>query len=133
SLLNLIEPESRNFSDVWMIEVFGNEDFYMANHHIFKFNGERISEFIAEEKVWTFLGQFNGRLIAQNSRPEILEYKNESWQPVTGMPKLPPGFLITGISEFGKDTGLVTTEKHGVFLWIGENLQPFKIKHNLGH
>lgn len=133
SLLNLIEPESRNFSDVWMIEVFGNEVFYMANHHIFKFNGERISEFIAEEKVWTFLGQFNGRLIAQNSSPEILEYKNESWQPVTGMPKLPPGFLITGISEFGKDTGLVTTEKHGVFLWIGENLQPFKIKHNLGH
>lgn len=133
SLKNLIKEESRSFSDIWKIVVFGEEVFFMSTHHIFRYDGEKIEEFFRNDKVWTFLGQYNGRLIAQTALPELLEFKNNRWENIKGLTELPQGFLITGLTEFGKGTGLVTTEKHGAFLWVNETLQPFNIQHGLNH
>lgn len=134
SLKSLIREESRNFSDVWFTETLEDEIFFMANHHIFQYNGKSVREYLSDNNyIWTFLGRFNGKLIAQNSRPEVFEYNNGEWKNIPELNNLPSGFLITGITGFGKDSAIITTEKHGVLIWTDKKLIPFAIQHHLHH
>jgi DNA-binding CsgD family transcriptional regulator len=122
SLKKLIPEGLRDFADIWHIEVYGNAVFFRANQKIFEYKDNTIRVFKAPAE-WRYMRTASSRLFAQDRNMGILEFKNNSWQPVCNHPVLKDG-LVTSILDYHKDTMLVTTQKSGIFLLHGSELIP---------
>lgn len=122
SLKQLIPESLRDFADIWHIEVYGNAVFFRANKKIFEYKDNTIRVFKAPSE-WRYMRTAGSRLLAQDRDMGILEFKNNSWQPVCNHPVLKDG-LVTGILDYHADTLLVTTQKSGIFLLQGFRLIP---------
>lgn len=127
SLKHLLAGNEKNFTDVWELEVAGNEVFFRTNTTIFKLAGEKFTSYPAQS-TWLSLHKYGGQLLAHDRDAGLLAYQNGSWQTVIGKEWLPGNFFITDLVAYHKDTSLLSTISNGLYLLAQNKLIPFNIK-----
>ena len=97
----------------------------MCREMIFQFNNKAITVYPAASK-WLFLGQSNGRLIAQDGKNGLLEFRGGLWAPFVQESALPPNYLVTCLFPFGKDSSFMGTVNTGFYILSGKKIVPFR-------
>jgi ligand-binding sensor domain-containing protein/DNA-binding CsgD family transcriptional regulator len=126
SLKYLLTDKNSTFSDIWFIAPFGNDVFFMSREKIFQLSNKTISVYPASSE-WLFLGQSNGSLIAQDGKNGMLEFRNGIWSPFVKQAAFPPGYLVTCIFPFGKDSSFIGTINTGFYILSKNIITPFQI------
>lgn len=126
SLKHKLPENEKNFADVWDVEIGNNSVFYRTNKHIFELTNNKI---IIHPTASTWLAIFlhKGALLAQDASKGILIYNNYRWQTYIAKSQLPAELNITDATQYQKDTTLLCTIKHGLFLLTNHTLLPFAI------
>ncbi len=120
SLKPLLPASNRSFADVWEIFFFGKDLFFQTTSAIYHISNSKVNVYTDEN--WRFLGVVQGQLIAQSKKRGFLQFVSDQWQPwlaASGL-KLPPDFTITAHIELGKDSAVLTSFKHGIYIY-GQN------------
>jgi ligand-binding sensor domain-containing protein/DNA-binding CsgD family transcriptional regulator len=126
SLKPLISEKNYAFSDMWFVVAYGNDVFFMCRQFIFQLNNKTVTVYPAASE-WLFLGQSNGELIAQDGKNGLLEFRAGLWAPFLQESDLPPGYLVTCLFPFGKDSSFVGTVNTGFYILTGKRILPFRI------
>lgn len=127
SLKDKLPASERNFTDVWQLEVSGDEVFFRTDTKIFKLSGEAFSVYPAQS-AWLSLHKHQGRLLAHDKNKGLFLFQNNQWQPFILREQLPSNFFITDLVPFQKDTSLLGTISNGLYLFVQNKLIPFTIK-----
>jgi len=127
SLKHLLPANEKKFTDVWDLEVAGNDVFFRTNTRIFKLNGEKFTA-SAAQSIWLSLHKHQGQALAHDKDGGLLVYQNGGWQTIINKESLPAGFLITDLVAYHKDTSLLSTQSNGLYLLAQNKLIPFSIK-----
>lgn len=127
SLKPLLSEKNYSFSDIWFIVAYGNDVFFLSREKIFQLNNKTITVYPAASG-WLFLGQSNNRLIAQDSRNGLLEFRDGLWAPFITENVLPPDCWVTCLFPFGKDSSFVGTVNTGFYILSGQKLTAFHFK-----
>ena len=123
SLKSLIPPQDRMFTDVWDIIEYDNSIFFRLDKKIFQLTGNKIV--VYKSNQWRFMGLSNGILIAQDLNKGLLQFKGGFWQPFISS-TLPQQVLVTAFIPLNKDSSLLVTLKHGIYIHTQESLVPLK-------
>jgi ligand-binding sensor domain-containing protein/DNA-binding CsgD family transcriptional regulator len=124
SLKGLLSEKNYSFSDIWNIVPFGNDIFFRSREKIFQLNNNTITVYPAASD-WQFLETSNNRLIAQDGKNGLLEFKDGLWTPFVKESALPPAFLVTCLFPFGKDSIFLATVNTGFFILSNNTITPF--------
>lgn len=122
SIVGLIGEGNRSFSDVWDIIVAEEDIYFRTNQRIFRLTDQTIVTYTAGN--WLFMGQAGGRVLVQEFTKGILQYVNNTWEPLLSNESLPADVLITAALEAGGDSIYFTTLKHGIYLYTGGTIKP---------
>ena len=115
SLVTLIPIKERSFGDVWDISSVNNSIFFRTAYKIYKLTNGSVSVYNALSE-WSFMGICNNQLYAHDFKNGLLLFQNGVWSPLTIKNELPTTDPVTGIISLKKDSILVTTLKHGLFI-----------------
>ncbi len=124
SLKGLLSEKNNSFSDIWFIVPFGNDIFFMSREAIFQLNNRTITVYPAASE-WRFLGGSNHRLIAQDGRNGLLEFRDGLWAPFIKESALPGNYLATCLFPFGTDSSFLGTVNTGFFVLANDKITPF--------
>ncbi|HEY8918377.1 MAG TPA: hypothetical protein VIM87_18155, partial [Chitinophaga sp.] len=124
SLVPLVPAAQRNFSDIWNIVVYKDEVLFRSRTAIFRFRNNNITVYPADAG-WLYMGQANGQLIAQDVKKGLLTLAGNTWIPLIKEHTLPQGSAITALTQLGKDSTVVATLKHGLYILSHNQLTPF--------
>lgn len=124
SLRNTIPEAERSFTDVWDIVFYRDWIFFQTSNKIFQLSDGHCT--VYKSNHWRFMTLYNGRLIAQDHEKGLLSFQHGVWAPFLAASELPDDYFTTAIISIGKDSGLLTTVKNGVFLLSGNRLTRFK-------
>ncbi|WP_431200722.1 hypothetical protein ACRQ5D_25545 [Mucilaginibacter sp. P25] len=69
---------------------------------------------------WMLLNRAGGKLFAYDKAIGLVIFKDSHWQAFVQQPTT--ALSVTGITEFNKDTLLVSTRKNGLFIIAGSSL-----------
>jgi ligand-binding sensor domain-containing protein/DNA-binding CsgD family transcriptional regulator len=119
SLKHLLPLKARQFADIWDIIIHNDEVFFRTIECIFELKNNTMRTFDAPGG-WILLNQAGGRLFAHDKAIGLVVFKDSHWQACVQQPTA--NLSITGITEFSKDTLLVTTRKNGLFIMTGTSL-----------
>jgi len=115
SLLPLIPLKDKSFGDVWDIICFNKTIFFRTLSKIFKLTNDAVATFEAPSE-WIFLGLCNNQLYAQDMQTGLMNLNNDTWSPLAIKSDLPANDPVTGMISIQKDSALITTLKHGIFI-----------------
>ena len=118
SLRRFIPKTYNQFADIWDIEPMGESLFFRANDRIFELNNQNIRVFPSDSE-WRFIKRVGDKLIAQDKVRGLLEFKNQAWQPLCKEPF--DQTLVSGMFSLGKDSILISTQKHGLFMLVNDS------------
>jgi ligand-binding sensor domain-containing protein/DNA-binding CsgD family transcriptional regulator len=118
SLKNLIPKQQSSFSDVWNTVVLDDKVFFRTNTEILQYSHNKIKCY-KPHTDWLYLTKVNQELFAQERTNTLLKFSNDQWQTVC---QLPGKAIITSITEYSKDTLLVSTLRDGFFLLNNKKL-----------
>lgn len=119
SLTPLVPAAHRSFSDVWDIVIAHDQLFFRANQKIFLYSNEKITVYPTAGE-WLFLGSSHKGIVAEDEHSNLLVFAKGNWQrQLTGI--LPGNCIVTGLLEIGKDSTIITTLKHGIYLLSGND------------
>ena len=124
SLKSLLTEKNYSFSDVWNIVAYGNDVFFLCREKIFQLNNKSITVYPAASE-WMYLGESNHRLIAQDLKNGLLEFRDGLWAPFVRESALPASYLITCLFPFGKDSSFMGTVNTGFYILSGKKITPF--------
>lgn len=127
SLKTLLPGPDITFGDIWDIEVAGEEVFFRATDKIIHLRQGKLLVY-KSPAGWIALSKYNGKPLAQDKQKGLLIFEDGQWQQLIAQNSLPPGFTITDITQYNKDTSLVGTTNNGLFLLMQDKLQPFFLK-----
>ncbi|WEA02267.1 ligand-binding sensor domain-containing protein [Mucilaginibacter sp. SJ] len=119
SLKQLLPKKARQFADIWDIVIHNNEVFFRTIECIFELKNNTMHTFDAPGG-WTLLSRAGGKLLAYDKAIGLVIFKDSRWQASVQQPT--KALSITGITEFNKDTLLVSTRKNGLFIITGSSL-----------
>lgn len=119
SLKQLLPQKAKQFADIWDIVIHNDEVFFRTIECIFELKNNTMHTFDAPGG-WMLLSQAGGRLFAHDKDIGLVVFKDSRWQACVQQPTT--DLRITGITEFNKDTLLVTTRKNGLFIMTGTSL-----------
>ncbi len=119
SLKQLLPQKARQFADIWDIVIHNGEVFFRTIECIFELKNNAMRTFDAPGG-WILLSQAGGRLFAHDKAIGLVVFKDSRWQTCVQQPT--SNLSVTGITEFSKDTLLVTTRKNGLFIMTGTSL-----------
>lgn len=115
SLTQFLLPKDKSFGDVWDIISFNKSIFFRSNNKIFKFINESVATYPASSE-WTLLTICNGSLYAHDLRSGLKHFENDAWSPLFPITDPLINDPITAILPIHKDSAIVTTLKHGLFI-----------------
>lgn len=115
SLTQFIPAKDKSFSDVWDIIAYKKDIFFRSPTKIFRFSNESVATFYPASE-WGYLGICDGRLYAQDYETGLMTFENDAWNPLPVKSELPVDDAVTGILPMQKDSALITTLKHGLFV-----------------
>lgn len=123
SLKNLIPEKARSFADVWEIAFAGKEVFFQTTDRIYRVKGRTVS--VYSDPHWRFMGKIGEELVAQSQQRGLLHFRQGDWMPYpqNWQSLLPADYAVTAFTPIGKDSTLLTTLKHGVYLLNGETIK----------
>jgi hypothetical protein len=124
SLRNLLKPGDYDFTDVWNVEIVQQHIFFYSHKKIFEYTGHAIK--VYNSINWGFLGYANGQLLAYDYEKGLVYFKNNQWVPRIKTGHLPPCIEIKSITHFGKDSLLLTSVAHGLFILKNDTIVPFE-------
>lgn len=127
SLKPLLPQQYQSFPDVWQLVEADGQVFFRTDARIFRLAGEKMSVYPATE-AWLSMHRYGRQVLAHAKGKGLLLFKEDQWQTFIAEQSLPPGFFITGIIPFGKDTSLVSTIRNGLYLLTKDVLTPFTIR-----
>ncbi len=115
SLIQFLLPKDKSFGDVWDIISYNKDIFFRSSSKIFKFINESVASYSASSE-WTLLSICNGTLYAHDLRTGLKHFENDAWSPLfpTSDPLI--NDPVTSILPIHKDSSVVTTLKHGLFI-----------------
>lgn len=114
SLKKLLPKSQNRFADIWRIELFGESVFFQASDRLMEFHNNSIKVYPTTSE-WMYLRKVGNKLYAQDKANGLLRLERHEWLPVnTGEPL--NNVLISGMMEIGRDSLLITTQTHGLFL-----------------
>jgi ligand-binding sensor domain-containing protein/DNA-binding CsgD family transcriptional regulator len=119
SLKHIIPKEDRSFSDVWQIIEYRGSMFFQTSDKIYQVSGNHAT--VYKSSHWRFLGKFGDVLLAQDLDNGLLYFENSIWKPYLKESDLPRDHFTTSVTRINKDSALLTTVKHGIFL-ISDNI-----------
>ena len=130
SLTRFILPKDKSFGDVWDIVACNKDIFVRTTHKIFKFVNESVATYNANSE-WSYLTSIKGILYAHDLRTGLKRYDNDSWSTIlnTNNPLL--NDPVTSILPIHKDSLLITTLKHGLFILTGSGIKKLQSANNL--
>ncbi|MBE7170363.1 MAG: transcriptional regulator [Williamsia sp.] len=126
SLTQLIPEDSKDFTDVWDVIPVGDEVFFRSFKKILHFKNEKI--LVYSDISWGFLGSCNGRLIGKAYGKGLLAFQEGRWVPFLSTNGLPEKAQVVSLIPFGRDSSLVITRKHGMYLLNGNGLTAFSTR-----
>ncbi len=115
SITPLLPEKDKTFGDAWDIVSFGKSIFIRSTSKIFKFSNNKMVSFHATSE-WGYLGICNGKLFAQDFKTGLLNFENDVWSTLPLKNDLPVNEPVTGLIGLEKDSAIVTTLKHGLYL-----------------
>jgi ligand-binding sensor domain-containing protein/DNA-binding CsgD family transcriptional regulator len=124
SLKNLVPKAENSFTDVWKIEFYQGRVFFQTSNKIFQLSGQHCT--VYNSVHWRFLGNCNNQLIAQDPARGLLTFQNDVWVPFILPDAVPKDFFISASTAIGKDSTLLTTRKHGIYLLTANTLTPLR-------
>ena len=124
SLNPLIPKDQLEFTEVWDVVPVGNQVFFRSNRRIFQYGDGRITVFKSID--WNFLGFSNNQLLAHDFKSGFLSYENGYWAPFIVKGSLPKDAKITAFIPLNKDSSLLTSRKHGLFILSHNIVTPFE-------
>lgn len=114
SLKMKIPAEHRSFADVWNVCSDKGKLFFRCTDRIFVMDTATYhTEVYLAPSEWSFMGVAGGMILAQDKKQGLRYYVGHQWHPFT---HTLTGMVVTGTLEAGKDSMIITTLKHGVFL-----------------
>ena len=124
SLKEKIPKKHQSFADIWNVQSIGNAIFFRAENNIFKWQNEKITVLETKTK-WLYMGMANNTIIAHEKDKGLLKLSGNNWLPLlTGT--IPYDFMVSSISQFGKDTILISSFAHGLHTIQGGKITPLK-------
>jgi ligand-binding sensor domain-containing protein/DNA-binding CsgD family transcriptional regulator len=120
SLKSLIPETERSFTDVWEIIFYKNGAFFQTTERIFYLTDNHISVF--KSKHWRFISTCAEKLIAQEDSKGLLKFENGVWAPFLKYSELPKDYFASSLTMIGKDTALLSTVKHGIYILSGDRI-----------
>ncbi len=129
SLTQFIPEKDKSFGDVWDIVFFKNDIFFRSLYKIFKFTGETVASFSATSE-WSYVGLCNDRLYAHDYTTGIMGFDNNTWKPLFEKNMLPVNDPVTGILSIEKSYSLITTLKHGLFIFSAAGISKLETANN---
>ena len=124
SLNDLIPSNEKDFADVWDVIPFEDQVFFRSNRRIFQLNNEKIVVYSSPD--WGFMGLSNGKLIAKEYDKGLLSFEGGRWVPFLRSGFLPPDVRITSLTTLNKDSSLLTTLNHGLYILQASTLSSFE-------
>ncbi len=115
SLTQFIPAKDKSFGDVWDIVAYKKDIFFRSSSKIFRFSNESVASFYPSAE-WEYLGICDGRLYAHDYKSGLMTFENDTWKPLQVKSELPANDAVTSILPIQKDSALITTLKHGLFL-----------------
>jgi hypothetical protein len=123
SLMPLLKDSARDFTDVWNICLYQDHIFFRAYRKIFEYDGKAIR--VHEGVQWNFLGATVNSLLAFENNKGLVRFNNGQWIPAVCNTTLSPGINIKASIAIGKDSTLIATLTHGLFLLQKDSIVPF--------
>jgi ligand-binding sensor domain-containing protein/DNA-binding CsgD family transcriptional regulator len=120
SIKQLLPEKARQFADIWDIVIDRDQVFFRTIEALFQFKNDSITEFDAISG-WRFLTKVGQTVFAYDKETGLMAFINGHWQACCD--KMPVADMkITGVTSFSKDTLLITTQKHGLYLLHNKTL-----------
>ncbi len=129
SLKHLLPAQYQRFTDVWQLEVRGEEVFFRTNDKIFKLKDNQMTVYPANSS-WLSLHKHQGQLLALDRQQGLLIYQNKVWKPFIPKEALPPNFFITDLIDYQNGSSLLSTVSNGLYVLKQNKLTPFRLKSN---
>ena len=126
SLKPLVPEPDRSFADIWDIASYQGEVFFRTNTKIFRYTGSKVVVYNSATS-WLHVGRNRDQLIAQDQEQGLLQFRNGSWEPYIPKSQLPASFDIADITVLNRDSSLLTTNRHGMFILSGDKVEPFRL------
>lgn len=124
SLRSLIPEKDRSFADVWDIVNHEGDLFFRSVNKLYQLSDGHMT--VYSTPAWLFMGGSNGLLVAQDHKSELMFFNKGVWSPFEGENELPKEFLVTAFLPMNKDSSLIATFKHGLFVLSGKKIAAFK-------
>ena len=120
SLVPSIPQQHRSFDDVWDIKCHEGAVYFRTNGKIFQLANQKITAFL--DKEWTFLGESNHELIAQNSQYQLCTFRQGKWEFFNGPNQIPANSWITALIPLNADSSLIATQLSGLYILSGDTI-----------
>ena len=131
SLKGRIPKIHRSFADIWNVHSTGNAIFFRSENNIFKWQDGKIT-ILGTKTKWLYMGMANNTIIAQEKDKGLLKLSGNKWLPLLTDP-IPYDFIVSSISQFGKDTILISSFAHGLHIIKGGQITPVKAASNISN
>ncbi|MCX6319769.1 MAG: triple tyrosine motif-containing protein [Bacteroidetes bacterium] len=129
SLKNLLPEGEKTFADIWDIEVTDKGVFFRAIDRLFRLSENKLSV-VKSSSSWLSLSTCNGKALAQEKDRGLFIFEGENWRPLFAPSLLPPGFIVTDVFSYSKDSCVVSTSNNGLFWLTNNTLTPFRLTNN---
>ena len=114
SMKQLLPESERSFTDVWEIYFYRDWIFFQTSNRIFQINNKTAT--IYKSTHWRFISKWEDKLVAQEFDKGLLQFQNGVWAPFLSESELPGDYFATSLTSIGKDSAMLTTSKHGIFI-----------------
>lgn len=112
SLKDKIPDGYRSFADIWNVNCVGKAVFFRTENNIFRWLNGKITIFKTDSK-WLYMGMANNTIIAHDKNKGLLKLSGNRWVPLLNT-TVPSDFNISSISQFGKDSLIISSLSHGL-------------------
>lgn len=124
SLTNRVPAQFAAMGDVWDIVYQDQSVFFRSFNVILRFQNEAFVGYGPKEE-WRFMGRSGNFVIAQDSQQGLMMFRNQGWFPIDAAKSLPKDVLVTAILSAPNRQVLITTLKHGLYIWKEDQILPW--------
>jgi ligand-binding sensor domain-containing protein/DNA-binding CsgD family transcriptional regulator len=124
SLNSLLSGKDNDFTDVWNICLYDGRVFFRSNKRVLEYDGKKIT--VHASIHWAFLSSASSELLAWEYTKGFVVYRNGQWVPRLKEGSFPAGIMVRSTTPIGKDSVLITSLLHGLFIMHGDKLTPFE-------
>lgn len=120
SMKHLLPPSERSFTDVWDIYFYRDWVFFQTSNKIFQLSPKNAT--VYNSIHWRFISKWGDKLLAQDFKKGFLVFNNGIWAPFLKYSELPEDAFATSLTSIAKDSAMLTTLKHGIYILSGDRI-----------